>query len=432
MTELHCPHCVVGILIKKGRRNGKKRYKCKSCGRWSSNSNKKDDLGVLTSNGATTGTARGPVDPVILETISLDKNTVNIIARYQELKMDIPHPDYYNPRTMIDNERKIIKLNQDLGSANLKMKYLEKELTSEKIKNEVYEILEKNTLNRFHTKVEESFKNDNEAAAVICLSDLHLEEDVDPSTINGLNEYNPVIAETRFKKVFQNALKLIKQQEKDIKISNIILWLGGDIITNYIHAELMETNHMSPNRAILFADELITWGIDFLLDNTKCQITVPTNHGNHGRSTEFMRIQSAASNSWEYLLYRNLERRYAKEKRIRFQVAEGYHNYLDVFNFKIRFHHGDSLRYNGGSGGIFIPANKAISEWDRGIRADLDVFGHFHQLVFSTKFVCNGSLIGYGPYALSIKASPEDAQQAFFLVDKNRNRITMRAPIFVD
>lgn len=433
-STLNCPYCFKDTLIKKGFRKTKQRYKCTSCGRKTvapigmihdiikpSNRKLVDDFHI--DDGSRNKNKKISVSPKVAETIE----------RYNELKLDIPNPDFYNPRVIIENERQIIKLRQDLNTANVKLKYLDKELTSEKIKNQVFEILDKNKFPRIPLKVEPFFRSDtNEAAAVICLSDLHLEEDVNPITVNHLNEYNPKIAETRFKKVFHNALKLIRQQEKDIKITKIILWLGGDIISGFIHPELMESNHLSPNKAILFADELITWGIDFLSNNTKCEIIVPTSHGNHGRSTEFMRIQTAADNSWEYLLYKNLERRYAKDKRIRFQVSEGYLNYLDVFNFKVRFHHGDSVRYAGGVGGIYVPINKAINEWNKSIVANLDIFGHFHQLTFAGNFVCNGSLIGYNAYALSIKASPEPPQQAFFLIDKNRNRMTARMPIFVD
>ncbi len=421
--NLKCPFCESLNIIKKGLKRGKQRYKCNSCGRKTVNPIK------YTLDEQTDFLVNGRNNAIIPK---LNDNDVKIIKRYKELKLDIPHPDFYNAKVIVENERRIQKLNQDLNSSNVKLKYIEKELNSEKTKNQVFELLDGNKFSRLPVKIEPSVKNDNEACAVICLSDLHLEEDVNPITVNGLNEYNPVIAEQRLKKVFQNALKLIRQQERDIKINNIILYLGGDIITGYIHPELMESNHLSPNKAILFADELLTWGIDFLLENTKCNILVPTCHGNHGRSTDFMRIQTAADNSWEWLLYKNLERRYAKDKRIKFQVGDGYHNYVTIFNYKIRFHHGDSIRYAGGVGGITIPVNKAIAQWDLGIVVDLDVFGHFHQLTFAGKFVCNGSLIGFNPYALSIKASPEPPCQAFFIIDKNRNRMTMRAPIFVD
>jgi hypothetical protein len=89
---------------------------------------------------------------------------------------------------------------------------------------------------------------------------------------------------------------------------------------------------------------------------------------------------------------------------------------------QIRFHHGHAINYQGGIGGIFIPAFKAISQWDKARPVDLDLFGHFHQCKDGGKFLSNGSLIGFNAYALSIKADYEEPKQQLFMIDKNRGR----------
>ena len=43
----------------------------------------------------------------------------------------------------------------------------------------------------------------------------------------------------------------------------------------------------------------------------------------------------------------------------------------------------------------------------------------------------NGSLAGYSPYALSIKADYNEPSQVFFLMDKKRGK-TIVAPIFLE
>ena len=135
-------------------------------------------------------------------------------------------------------------------------------------------------------------------------------------------------------------------------------------------------------------------------------------------------------NSLEVYMYHNLALHFAGEKRVRFIIAEGYHTYVDVYGYTVRLHHGHNLRYGGGVGGIFIPVNKAIAQWNKGRRADLDVFGHFHQFKDGGNFICNGSLIGYNAFALSIKADYEKPQQAFFLIDKKRGK-SIVAPIWL-
>jgi hypothetical protein len=83
--------------------------------------------------------------------------------------------------------------------------------------------------------------------------------------------------------------------------------------------------------------------------------------------------------------------RTSERARVEFRISEGYHSFLDIYgNLKIRLHHGHAINYQGGIGGIFIPAFKSISQWDKANRADLDVFGHFHQSKDGGKFICNG------------------------------------------
>lgn len=74
---------------------------------------------------------------------------------------------------------------------------------------------------------------------------------------------------------------------------------------------------------------------------------------------------------------------------------------------------------------------KAIAAWDRSIRADLDVFGHYHTAMDGGKFVSNGSLIGYNAFAVAIKAPFEKPKQMTFLIDKKRGK-TIVAPIVLD
>jgi hypothetical protein len=130
-------------------------------------------------------------------------------------------------------------------------------------------------------------------------------------------------------------------------------------------------------------------------------------------------------------MYHNLANHFKNEKRIRFLIPRGYLSYVDVAGFVMRFHHGHAIKYGGGIGGIFISAFKAISQWDKAKRADLDVFGHFHQVKDGGKFISNGSLVGYNAYALRIKADFEKPKQVFFLVDHARKEKTTTCPIFL-
>jgi hypothetical protein len=272
----------------------------------------------------------------------------------------------------------------------------------------------------------------SESTAVVLCSDLHYEEKVDPSTIDGLNEYSIPIARKRFHNVFTNGLKLVEMGRSKSNINKLVIWLGGDLIAGYIHDELMESNALSPIEASIEVYKLCISAIDFMVENGGFdEIVVVTNVGNHGRTTNKIRISTCAENSYEWLIYNFLAAHYEKSEVVKLKLSRGYFNYLDIYGYTLRFHHGNYVRYAGGVGGITIPLNKAIAQWNQSRPADLDVYAHWHQRLSGKNYIGNGSIIGYGPYAISIKAAFERPQQSFFLMHPRWGK-TVEAPIFVD
>lgn len=265
-------------------------------------------------------------------------------------------------------------------------------------------------------------KGTGEATAVALFSDVHGEELVGKE-VGGLNLYNPTISHKRVTTFFQGLLRLIKMFQQDVKIESLVLALLGDYITGQIHgADNAETNAMQPMYAVITARNQIISGIEFLLNNSTLNLVIPCHSGNHARTTLKTRFASENGHSLEYLMYVTLADHFRNEPRVTFIIPEGMHSYVKVYDTTIRFQHGHAIKYGGGVGGIYIPVNKAIAQWNKGRHADLDVFGHFHQLRDGGNFLCNGSVIGYNSFALSIKADYEPPQQAMFLVNKKYGR----------
>lgn len=268
--------------------------------------------------------------------------------------------------------------------------------------------------------------------AVVVLSDWHVEELVDPAKVNGVNEHNLEIAEKRARRVTERTLMLLDDARQLTKIDTLVCALLGDFITGYIHPELEETNLLSPLEACGFVEDLLERLLRTLLKESGAhRIVVPTCVGNHGRTGPKMRIASSTENSFEQAMYRHLARVFRHEPKMHWQIGEGYHNWLDVEGHAVRFHHGDSIRYQGGVGGLSIPANKAIAAWDRTKTASIDFFGHLHQWLNHRKWVSNGSSIGYGAYALAIKATYEPPCQTFAVLDRDRG-LTRALQVFCD
>ncbi len=269
-----------------------------------------------------------------------------------------------------------------------------------------------------------------QAVAFAIASDWHVEENVKPESVNGSNEYTMAIAKQRAEKFFQHTLQLVEKEQHTVKIDTLVLALLGDFFSGNIHEELLAACEVGPQDAMLFAQNLVASGIEYLLKNSKLKLVVPCTVGNHSRMTHKVHVSNEQGNSLEWAMYNFLAKYFQKEKRVTFVLSRSYHNYIDVFGYVIRFHHGHAIQYGGGLGGITVPVIKAINRYNDDRKAYLDVFGHFHNRIDGGRFIANGCLIGDSPYGkrLGFTGRPE---QAFFLIDQKRGK-TVVAPILVE
>lgn len=271
----------------------------------------------------------------------------------------------------------------------------------------------------------------SEATALWIASDWHVGEKTTFGQTNGINEYNPQIAKARGEAFFRNGLRLTKLQGQGAEINTVILALLGDFITNHLHLDAVENNYLSPVEEIIFAQNIIISGIEYVLKNSTYKLVIPCHSGNHGRTTKFSHFGSENGHSLEYFMYHSIAGYFRNEKRVSITIPEGSHSYIEVYGRNIRFLHGHDVKFNGGSGGLTIPLNKAIAQWDKARPAFLTCLGHFHQKFDGGNFLVNGSLIGYNAFALSIKASAEKPVQTFALIDKRFGK-TVVCPILLE
>lgn len=258
-----------------------------------------------------------------------------------------------------------------------------------------------------------------EACPVIMVSDLHLEEVVIASTVNGLNEFNPKIADQRMAKLAESIAWEIELERNAFHIDQCVLWFGGDIWSGAIHPDLEQSNAMSTPRAMIFAKQLLVRLVRSVAA-LGLDVTVVCNDGNHDRLTPKIRVQTRVDNSLGLVVYDSVAESVTDLKNVKFVMPDGILTYQRIFDKLGRFTHGDSIKYGGGIGGITIPITKAISAWDRAVPADHTFIGHWHQRMTTRKFSTNGSLIGYAPFSLWIKADYEPPQQGMVMVDSKR------------
>lgn len=328
-------------------------------------------------------------------------------------------------REIRENDRRIDQLKQQLKTEVLRRKAAEEDLVAAQQASSVLSGLAEAKQYKIKNK---SHKVKGGCSAIVCVTDWHLEKNIESSTVSGMNSFDLDMAGSRINKLWQKAGLLINTWSNIAKIEEVVLWFGGDLVNNYLHEEDVEGNFLGPTEAILEVESHLASGINYLVTNGFPVTRVVCNYGNHARTTRRCRPATGWKTSWEYLAYAHLESQFPE---LQWNVARGYFNYVDIQGKVIRFHHGEAVNYNGGVGGLTIPMHKAIAAWDESKRADLTINGHFHQYIDTWNWVSCGCLCGYDAFAQFIKAKYQPPTQTIVFVDENRGKVCS-LPIFVE
>lgn len=254
------------------------------------------------------------------------------------------------------------------------------------------------------------------ATAVMQLSDLHLDEVVDPSAIGGLNAYSREIAEMRLRRWANKACEMGERHRHEWD-GVVVLW-SGDMVSGAIHDELRETNadHL-PGTMVYWAPRIAA-ALRQVQEFYGSPLYVPTVVGNHGRLTLKMQAKGRARNSWDWLLAQMVAAHFRGDERFSFQAAEGSYLMVPVYDRLIWQSHGDEAKGGGGWAGIWSPlggihrrAVELAAAHEK--RIDFVAVGHWHTTVLAHArgLVCNGSMKGFDEYASALRLRPEPAMQ---------------------
>jgi hypothetical protein len=257
------------------------------------------------------------------------------------------------------------------------------------------------------------------ATPVLLCSDWHVGELVRADKVNGVNSYTQHEARHRGNRLAEALLWLVEHHRNSFELRELVVWLGGDLITGYLHPDQQQSNTLPPNQEVLLVQDMVSNLLDSALSLPGIErVTLPCSYGNHGRTTHKPQIATGAENSFEWLLYQQLARSYAGTKA-EFSIAAGEFTRLQVHQTRLGFTHGDAVKYGGGVGGIMIPILRQIPRWDSYGACDLWNMGHFHSYHQTPRVAINGSLIGTSSYGMRV-AGYETPAQAFYLVDAKR------------
>jgi hypothetical protein len=335
---------------------------------------------------------------------------------------------------MISEEVAANRAKREVGEANRKAREAVQEI--ERLETELNKVIETQArLDHFRpVLIQPKHGGKGEATAIINANDWHFEEKVDKAAVNGVNEYNLVVAERRAKQFWTSAASLVDMCRSRSRIDSIVVNLMGDFITGVIHEELMATNTLTPAEATVAVFEQLVSGLEFLKKETKAkEIIAVCVCGNHGRFTKKRWSKKGPGMSFEWMLYKLMSKWFAarNDKVVRFVLPQGDMTYITVYGRVIRVMHGDNINYGGGIGGVHIPLRKAIDTWNTQVRADYNYLGHWHTDLTGEDYRISGSMIGFNEYSIRIKARFQRPSQAFEL-QHPRFGATARFPIILE
>jgi len=328
---------------------------------------------------------------------------------------------------------------------NLDLKKLQREAVNDRtIRSEIFKLSNvKYKTPKWLNDKKEINRNSSPGVPILILSDWHGGEVVNPKEIYNVNKYNLEIMEKRAKTLIETTVNLLKYSNSLAPIyPGIVVPILGDMISGDIHEELRESNELPSIPTVVYMSNILIKCLDILIKEFN-YVFVPCVTGNHGRNTLKMRAKQRAYTSYDWLLYQMLESHYSlkykdTESPIQFMIPLSPDQSFKVYNTKFLITHGDTLG-KGGDG--IIGAMGPIIRGDQKTRArnlqigipyDIMLLGHYHQLVWHSRFISNGSLVGYNCYASNVLRAPfEPPKQALFIVHPDHN-VTMKMDVLVE
>lgn len=313
----------------------------------------------------------------------------------------------------------------------------ERVLSDEKVSRHIFEIAHsKPTIPAWLSVAPTSPSADSAPGVPILFgSDWHWGEVVKPSEIGGVNAYNLEIARGRLVRLIDTTIDLLTNHMVNPQYPGIVFALGGDMVSGDIHEELSVTNDMPMMPVVLDLVDHLYIAIKRLKE-VFGRVFLPCVAGNHGRNTHKVRAKEFNYNSFDWLIYKQLDRLFQEDPDVVFFIPDGTDALVNIAGHKYCFTHGNQFRSFGDS---MIGALGPVVRGDhkkRGRNAqvgqeyDTLVLGHFHQLMQMKRVIMNGSLIGYNEYAYSNNFGYEPPQQALWL-SHPRHGITFSMPVNV-
>lgn len=271
--------------------------------------------------------------------------------------------------------------------------------------------------------------------ATLQFSDSHFDEVVRPEQVQGYNAYNRRIATRRLEALATKTIEVAYDYMKGVSYAGATVLSTGDIFSGDIHDELKQTNEDTLYGSMVYWAEQMSAFLRTMKEGFS-KVHVAAVVGNHGRDSKKPIYKNRPQSNIEWLLWQMLQREFANDDAITFQIAPGLTQLVKVYGTRYQIEHGDEFKGGSGISGARAPLllgqhRAAVRNLAMGRPLDYLVVGHFHQYQPPSQgLIMGGSLKGYDEYASGKHLRPEPPTQGFWVTTPERGP-TVFAPIFV-
>lgn len=257
------------------------------------------------------------------------------------------------------------------------------------------------------------------------LSDTHAGEVVNPSEINGLNEYNWQIMEDRLAAYGEG---LLSHRDHHVgEVSELQLWVLGDMLSGENHEELAITNEVP------IADQCWKFGnrlSEFIsgLAPYYPRIKVCGVVGNHPRTTR-KPANKQVFNNFDWLAYKIAGLKLADTQNVECRFPRAGSQIVEVAGKNAFLFHGDGIR----SSMPGVPWGGVMRRWneikkghaEQGILLHYLALGHFHQAnIVQGQVFMNGAVKGTDEYVQKNFGAGERPRQVALHFSDRHQRLT--------
>jgi len=259
--------------------------------------------------------------------------------------------------------------------------------------------------------------------ATLLLSDWHIGEKVFPNEVENINQYDWAIAQKRVHLLTEKFINWVETSRQSMNIDEAVIVCLGDFISGSLHYELISTNEFPVPVQSVNAGYLLANAVNRISQHFKKVRVEFVVLDNHGRLTVKPQWKNGAINNMNYVVGAIAKERLREIKGVSFEIHQATQKLIEINGHSYLATHGHSIR----AGGLFpwygIGRHVAKEAKSRRMAPNRSfrkiLLAHYHEPVWTTDFIANGSVTGQSEYGLSGSYNTDPSQTAFMVHPRN-------------